>query len=168
MVVLLLAVLAAAFNAVASVLQRQAAAKATGSLLLLRLARRPVWLAGVGALIVGFILHATALSRGDLVVVQPILVTELPFSLLMAALVAGLRPGIRDWMASAEMSVGLSLVLVASAPSGAITTPRSCAGLYTFGRVFRLGFGGLRVGSTVSLMGEEVLPYGSCWWSVAG
>ncbi|MGH9083099.1 MAG: DMT family transporter [Acidimicrobiales bacterium] len=118
MLVVLLALLAAAGNALASVLQRQGALRAAGSHFVARLVRQPVWLAGILSLICGFALQAAALAGGDLIVVQPILVTELPLSLLAAAAVTGLRPGPRDWGATLEMGVGLGLVLAAAAPSG--------------------------------------------------
>jgi len=53
--------------------------------LLARLARRPLWLAGLAANIVGFALQAAALHRGSLVVVQPLLTTSLLFTLLIIA-----------------------------------------------------------------------------------
>lgn len=117
MIAIVLALASAASNALAVVLQRAAATSNPGGSLL-ALLRRPVWLAGMAALAGGFVLQAAALTQGALILVQPILAAEMPFTLVMAALVTGLRPGTRDWAASVEMAAGLALVLAAAAPSG--------------------------------------------------
>ncbi len=114
---------AAASNATGSVLQRRAARLAPAEetmrlALLLDLARRPTWLAGIGALIVGFLFQAVALHAGDLALVQPIVVLELPLTLAGAALV--FRPRIdRDVVIGAvAVSGGVPLVVTATAPHG--------------------------------------------------
>src|SRR4051812_20901230 len=77
----LLSVLAACANAVSSVLQRKANRDLPPELslrpkLIVELARRPVWLAGVAGIIAGFLLQAAALGQGELSVVEPILVCD--------------------------------------------------------------------------------------------
>jgi hypothetical protein len=52
--------------------------------ILLDLARQPLWLAAVGANIVGFALQVVALSFGSLAVVQPLLVFDLVFAVVIA------------------------------------------------------------------------------------
>lgn len=47
--------------------------------------REPVWFGGILALIAGFLLQATALSGGELAVVEPVLVLELPATLILAS-----------------------------------------------------------------------------------
>jgi hypothetical protein len=79
MIAVLFALLAAAGNALAPVLQRRAARSAPEEfafrpVLLWRLIRRPVWLGGIGAVIAGFLLQALALPDGGLALVQPLLV----------------------------------------------------------------------------------------------
>ena len=53
--------------------------------LLLDLARRPLWLAAIGGTIVGSALQITALHFGPLALVQPVLVCDLIFAVLIAA-----------------------------------------------------------------------------------
>jgi hypothetical protein len=48
--------------------------------LFLRLIRRPIWLVGIGATIAGLGLQVVALGWGPLLLVQPLLVTALPFA----------------------------------------------------------------------------------------
>jgi hypothetical protein len=74
----LLALLASLLFAVAIVLQQREAARgsreeALRAGFLLRLARRPVWLAGIAVDALGFVAQAAALGVGRLVVVQPLL-----------------------------------------------------------------------------------------------
>jgi len=45
------------------------------------LVRRPLWWAGTGVAIGGYVLQALALSRGSLLLVQPVLVSSLLFAL---------------------------------------------------------------------------------------
>lgn len=120
---IVLAVLAAMSSATASVLQRKAArsesrARAGGVGLLRSLARKPVWFAGVAAILAGFALHAAALATGPIVLVQPILVLELGFALLLAAAVFRSRLHVREWTAIAGMTLGLVVMLFALSPSG--------------------------------------------------
>ncbi|MFE9172069.1 DMT family transporter [Streptomyces kebangsaanensis] len=121
---MLLAVLAAVSNALSSVLQRKAARDGpqddgVSPRLVWRLLHRPVWLCGVLAIIAGFLLQATALSFGQLSVVQPVLVMELPATLLLASSVFKSRLGAREWGASAAMAAGLAGLLFSLSPSGA-------------------------------------------------
>ena len=117
-----LAVLAAAGNATASVLQRKGARRQPESVgasprLMLALAREPVWFGGVAAILAGFLLQAAALATGPIVLVQPILVVELPLTLLLAGAVFRTRLHAREWLAVSGMSAGLALLLVGLSPS---------------------------------------------------
>ena len=120
----MLAVLAAMANAVASVLQRKAdrtepeGGAGSGVWLLWQLAHKPVWFAGIAAIIVGFVLQAGALATGLITLVQPILVLELGFTLLLAAAVFHRRLPAREWSAVGGMTLGLALLLFSLSPSG--------------------------------------------------
>jgi len=86
------AVLSAVSFALATVSQHRAARTAHPSTglglgLLRRLARRPLWLLGLVSGAVGLALHGLALSRGQLTVVQPVLVSGLLFALPLSLLV---------------------------------------------------------------------------------
>lgn len=117
------AILAAAANATASVLQRKAAQDEpedrTFSVgLLWDLVRRPVWVAGVCTVLLGFFLHAFAVSNGPVSLVQPLLVMELPFTLLLASRLLGGRMRRQEWGAVIAMAVGIAVLLFALRPRG--------------------------------------------------
>jgi drug/metabolite transporter (DMT)-like permease len=117
-----LAVVAAAANATASVLERKAARAAKSRsfsvALLVDLVHRPIWIAGVCAVVAGFSLHFMALDNGPVTLVQPVMVVELPFTLLLGSRVLGGQLGRRDWAAVAGIAGGLAGLLLALAPSG--------------------------------------------------
>ncbi|MGI8576873.1 MAG: DMT family transporter [Nocardioidaceae bacterium] len=117
-----LAVLAALANATSSVLQRKAArdepeGETSGLRMMLNLARKPVWCAGIAAIAVGFLLQAGALATGAMSLVQPILVVELAFTLLLAAAIFHNNLHVREWAAIAGMTGGISLLLYSLQPS---------------------------------------------------
>lgn len=117
-----LAVLAACANAVSSVLQRKANKRVPQSenmsLRQIRLLlRQPVWFGGIAAITVGFLLQASALGSGQLAVVEPVLVLELPFTLIFASRVFRQRLGRRGWRPAAAMTAGLAGLLYFLAPS---------------------------------------------------
>src|ERR1700742_703024 len=118
-----LAVLAACANATSSVLQRKAnqkvpqdenaSGKQTRGLL-----HEPVWFGGIAAITVGFLLQASALGAGELAVVEPILVLELPLTLILAGWVFGSSAmGWREWLSTLAMTVGLAGLLYFLDPS---------------------------------------------------
>ena len=119
----LLAVLAACANATSSVLQRKAGRQVSqGQNLSLRLIwsllHEPVWLGGVLAVTIGFLLQAAALGSGPLSVVEPILILELPATLLLATRVFRSRLHRREWGSAVAMAAGLAVMLYALSPSG--------------------------------------------------
>lgn len=121
MVAIVFALLAAASNAIGAVLQRRAALKAAPELtlrfgLILDLIRRPAWLFGFLALMVAFLCQAIALSIGGLTLVQPFVVTELPFTLLIAGLVFRTRPDRASWLGVLGVSIGLAVLMISLAP----------------------------------------------------
>lgn len=123
MLSLALAVLAALGNALASVLQRKAdrnepEGQAGGITLLWHLIHRPAWLGGIAAQLVAFLLQAAALSTGAIAVVQPILVLELAFTLVLASMVFHTHLHTREWAAIAGMTIGLASLLFALQPGG--------------------------------------------------
>lgn len=125
-----LALLAAALNAASNVLQRAGNRRAQDvdafSLRLIdRLARQRVWRLGIVTVIGSFIAQALALANGQLSVVQPVIILELPMTLLVASRVfrGRLRP--QDWVAIGAMCLGLAGLLVCLNPHrgrvGAVT-----------------------------------------------
>ena len=143
---ILLAVAASFCTATASVAQREGARSVptTGGFdlrLILRLARRPVWLLGIASMIAGFLFQLTALRYGALALVQPILALELllVFGYMAFAGRKQVRIKHRDWVAAAAMSAGIAVFLRLASPSGGrLHAPGGSwmlAGLITFGVV---------------------------------
>jgi drug/metabolite transporter (DMT)-like permease len=118
----LLAVAAAASNAVGSVLMRSASRHhdpAAGRWqAVLTLLRRPAWSAGIAAHVLGFVLQGVALGLTLLTVVQPVLVVELPFTLVLSALILRTPMSRRAWVAIAAMAGGVAVFLVCLEPEG--------------------------------------------------
>jgi len=122
---ILLAVAASFCTATASVAQRQGARSVPATegfdvRLILRLARRPVWLLGIASMIAGFLFQLTALRYGALALVQPILALELllVFGYMAVAGRGRVRIKRRDWAAAAAMSAGIAVFLRLASPSG--------------------------------------------------
>lgn len=121
-----LAALAAASNAFASVLQRYEARTAPSTeafrLALLRdLARRPLWWLGIVGVAAAAVFQGAALLTGPLALVQPIMMVELPFTLMLAALVFHHSLGMRAMAAVVGITAGVVALLVAVDPSGGET-----------------------------------------------
>jgi drug/metabolite transporter (DMT)-like permease len=117
-----LAVLAAGANAISSVLQRKANKRVPQrENLSLRqiwiLLHQPVWFGGIVAITAGFLLQASALGSGQLAVVEPVLVLELPFTLILASRLFRQRLGPREWLPAFAMTAGLAGLVYLLAPS---------------------------------------------------
>jgi drug/metabolite transporter (DMT)-like permease len=139
----LFAVLAAACNALSSVLQRRGArsipeSKSMRLALAVALLQRPVWLLGLLAMVFAFVFQASALRHGELALVQPIMLAELPLTLLLGWILFKASAERRAWLGVIGMCGGLAAVLAAAAPSGGrgavgtwpiILMALSCAGL---------------------------------------
>jgi drug/metabolite transporter (DMT)-like permease len=141
---ILLALAASFFTATSSVCQRLGAKgheDATGFdlHLVLRLARRPIWLVGIASLLLGFVFQVSALRFGDLALVQPILATELLFVFGYMSVIGSRHVKARDWVAAAAMASGLGVFLFTASPSGGRLHARGSlwwlAGLVTAGVV---------------------------------
>jgi drug/metabolite transporter (DMT)-like permease len=123
---ILLALLTSASNATASVLQRVAAAQARSSRslrlsLIVELARRKVWLAGIGMVIVAALCQAGALATGPIALVQPIFIIELPITLVIGSSVMHRKIPARIWVSVVAVTVALGCGLAAAQPSGGST-----------------------------------------------
>jgi drug/metabolite transporter (DMT)-like permease len=125
---ILLALAASFCTATASIAQRQGArsVRTTNGFdvgLIVRLARRPVWLLGIASMILGFGFQLTALRFGALALVQPILAVELLLVFGYMAFAGRRRVRIRrrDWLAAAVMSAGVAGFLALASPSGGRT-----------------------------------------------
>jgi drug/metabolite transporter (DMT)-like permease len=118
---ILFALLGAFSQALTSVLQRLAnvsgpKVKRSVWQTTLYLVRQPMWLLGMVTMGGTFVFTALALYFGELATVQPILVTELIFTLALRALWLGDRIAQRTWAAAALLCAGLFGFLVVAHP----------------------------------------------------
>lgn len=129
---MLIAVLAAlgcaACFAAASVAQQRATRTVPQSRnlslrLLVDLVHKPRWLGGVAASAGGLGLQAVALHYGGLILVQPLILTELLFALPVAVRLHHKRMQSRDWLATCAVAGGLALFLVVASPKGGRPEP---------------------------------------------
>jgi drug/metabolite transporter (DMT)-like permease len=135
--------LAAAFCNGANVITQHSASigapkREKGLHLVRYLFRQPLWLLGWVAAVGGFVFQALALREGQLSVVQPLLVTELVFVLLMRRMwfrqdIAGAA-----WAAAAVVCVALAAFLSVAEPTGGKASPETAewlSALLVFGGV---------------------------------
>jgi drug/metabolite transporter (DMT)-like permease len=118
--------------AVAAVTQQRVAARlppgrAFDPAVLLRLVRRPVWLAALGAVIAGFVLQAAALGLGRLVVIEPVLASGLLFALALAAWRDRRFLSRAEWAATLAVVGGLAIFLAVGQPTGGQRTAGAAA-----------------------------------------
>jgi hypothetical protein len=97
--------------------------------LILDLVKQPLWLIAIGANVVGFILQVVALAYGSLALVQPLLVTDLLFAVLIAGYLrqrAGERqPNMKPvWAGVAITTIGLAGFLAIGQPTPGHTQAR--------------------------------------------
>jgi drug/metabolite transporter (DMT)-like permease len=86
--------------------------------LVLRMARRPAWLAGIASDGLGFVAQAAALGTGRLAVVQPLLVASVVFALPLGVRLSGQRVTRGEVAAAALVVVSLVGFLLIARPSG--------------------------------------------------
>lgn len=117
-----LALVSALLFAVGSVLQQKAGLDAPSagakSSLLLRMARRPGWLAGIASDGLGFVAQAAALGIGRLAVVQPLLLASVVFALPLGAWLSGQQVRRHEVAAAALVVVALTGFVTIANPSG--------------------------------------------------
>jgi drug/metabolite transporter (DMT)-like permease len=109
--------------AVGFVLQQHAAAEAParpGGLVALvaGLVRRPIWLAGILALVAGELLNALALGSGDLSLTEPAFATMLLFALPLSAFWHHRRLGRWEWLGALVLSAGVAGFVLSAHPGG--------------------------------------------------
>jgi drug/metabolite transporter (DMT)-like permease len=130
---------ACAFGVAAALQHRQAALARPRPRLSLRLvadvARRPLWLAGLGLATVAYGLQAVALAFGPLTLVAPIVAADLLFALPLAARWSRrpLRP--RDWAGCLLVAAGVAVFLAVAPPSAGRSAAPAAGWLLAFGIV---------------------------------
>jgi drug/metabolite transporter (DMT)-like permease len=121
----LLAMLSSSLYAAASALQALEARRAPASTalrasLLTRLVRRPLWLAGTGSSLVGWVLQAAALALASVALVQPALGLGLIVLLVLGSRVLGERVGAREIGGAVAIAVAVA-ALAWAGPADATT-----------------------------------------------
>ena len=95
--------------------------------LLARLLRRPLWLVGSVAAILGTVLQALALRIGALALVEPLLLAGVFVAIPLSAAFVQQRPNPRDFLVVALGVVGLTAFLVAAAPQAGLSQADNAA-----------------------------------------
>lgn len=121
--VYLLAIAAALAHAAGQVLQRKPsrdvpAADQETVQLFRDLVKKPLWFAGIGAMVLGSVLQIAALAFGALATVQTISIVEMPFALIGAAWFLSSSLRWRDWCYIGVMSIGTAGVVAFLDPRG--------------------------------------------------
>jgi drug/metabolite transporter (DMT)-like permease len=122
-----LAVGAAASFAVANVAQMRASRRAeapegVSAKLLIRLIRDKEWLLGLATSILGYGCQAVSLYLAPVLLVQPLIVSELLFALPLSARLAGVQLHKREWTGAALVAVGIAVFVAVGHPKGDRTT----------------------------------------------
>ncbi len=86
--------------------------------LVVRLAQRPRWLAGLACDAAGYFTHAVALGLAAVLYVEPILASSLLIALLLGAIFMHRPVGRADWLAALALTVGLAVFLYMVHPEG--------------------------------------------------
>ena len=120
-----LALLAAFFFALAATLQQRGALNLSELSLrhpssLVPLVKQRAWLLGTAALLGGYALQAAALDRGQLVIVQPLLVTTIVWALPLGYFMTGQQVGRREVLGAVTIVVGLGLFIALGDPAGGV------------------------------------------------
>lgn len=121
MLAIIFALVSAALNAASAVLQREVIGtpkmeQLFGRGLFRKILRNRKWFLGLGLQVVGFLFQAAAFYTGALVLVAPIMTSDLVFLLLLLSLRSHISPGRREWAAVAAICLGLSGLLVLMRP----------------------------------------------------
>lgn len=122
-----LAIGAAASFAVANVAQMRASRRAdapegVSAKLLVRLIRDKEWLLGLATSILGYGCQAVSLYLAPVLLVQPLIVSELLFALPLSARLAGVQLHKREWTGAALVAAGIGVFVAVGHPTGDRTT----------------------------------------------
>jgi drug/metabolite transporter (DMT)-like permease len=123
---IVLALLAALVFGISSVAEQRGTGhvqerKALSPRLLLDLVRDPLWVTAIGATVLGFVLQVLALKYGRLAVVEPLLICDLIFAVLINSQLRHSRDPI-IFIGSAMCVVGVAGFLIIGHPSGGKST----------------------------------------------
>jgi drug/metabolite transporter (DMT)-like permease len=127
--VIVFALCAAVFMAIGIVVRQRAtmdlpAEDGVSTVLFTTLLRRPIWWAGTGAAVLGYVFQALALTNGSLILVQPLLMSALLFTLPLSARLGRRSVTRSEWLWAGLLTVGLAVFVLLARP-GASDKPAS-------------------------------------------
>jgi drug/metabolite transporter (DMT)-like permease len=116
-------ILAGVSNSATNVMQRAANQAESPQLefsfqLIKNLVRRPLWLAGIATMMASFVFQAIGLGFGTLAAIEPLLVLELPLTLVGARIFLGSVLGRREVIAIGVMTAGTIGLIGFLGPTG--------------------------------------------------
>lgn len=119
--VVLFALLAAVCMAIGIVVRQRATMdvpddEGVSTTMVTTLLRKRLWWIGTGVAMAGYGCQAVALSRGSLLVVQPLLVSSLLFALPLSARLAGRRVSRSEWAWASALTIALALFVLMARP----------------------------------------------------
>jgi drug/metabolite transporter (DMT)-like permease len=85
----------------------------------------PLWLLGSVSILGSFVCQAIALNHGQLSVVQPLLVTELVFTLVLRRVWLRQSIAMAAWASAGLTCLGLGVFILEAEPQGGMSTPAS-------------------------------------------
>lgn len=112
--------------------RREPAGRGVGMRLTARLVRRPIWLAGLGVELLGFVVEAYAFSSAPVTLVAPVMTCDMIVFVLLVSRLFGERLTSSGVGGIAAMTVGVALLAVAFAGSGQLGEPATDAQLLVF------------------------------------
>lgn len=115
------AVLASMFNAWSSVIQRGAAGQPNPEELFRRnfiknLSKNPKWIGAAGLAIIAYLFQAAAVRDGSLILVEPLLTTDLIFIMMILHFSKRTPVGKKEWLSILMICFGLSGMLISANP----------------------------------------------------
>jgi drug/metabolite transporter (DMT)-like permease len=127
--VIFFALCAAVFMAIGIVVRQRAtmdlpADDGVSTVMITTLLRRPIWWAGTGSAVLGYVFQALALSTGSLILVQPLLMSALLFTLPLSARLGGRSVTRSEWLWAGLLTIGLAVFVLLARP-GAQDSPAS-------------------------------------------
>ncbi len=121
-----IALLAAVSFALAAVLQQKGTLESSAGendpRFLVEMLSKPVWLAGAGFLVLGWVLQVAALDRGSLMTVQAIISLNLVIALPFGTWLTDQLVRRREWAGAAATVVGIVVFLSVGSPSAGTTS----------------------------------------------
>lgn len=160
-----LALLGGVSYATAAVLQQRAAAAQPPELalslrLIGRLARRPLWLLGIGFDVAAYAFEAAALGVGSVVVVGPVLVSSLLFAIPLATIGQPARVTRREMWPACLIVVGLAVFIGVGDPRGESSVASATEWTLAGGFVALVAGAAVALGRRAHAASERALLFG--------